>query len=106
VSNIKSLSSGDLFERVKSILHYEYISDLRDLNRNIENDLDLVLLQLDPASFEAFQWRAFIHYLFPNVQIDPSATSSQLRNSLVLAIYEYKQMRNQIERLKMSHYLH
>lgn len=98
-----TVRSDDLFNFLKDKMKYDYISDLRDMNKNIDNNLDYVLLVIDANNYDVAQWQDLTHYLFPCAGTDLSANAEQLRNALILAIYEYRNIKERIARNKITH---
>lgn len=95
------IERDSLLDDLKEKMGCASVSAFRNINKNIENNLDYVLLGFNANDYDVKQWESLTHYIFPNAQIDVVADSTQLRNSLILAIYEYRKLKEQIERLNV-----
>ena len=98
-----ALEYDSLFDVLKEKMQYDYISDLRDMNKNIDGGLDYVLLSIDANDYDANQWRDLTNYLFPRARIEILAEAEELRNALILAIYEYRKLKDQVMLINALH---
>ena len=87
---------NDLLEDIKTKMHYEHISDLRNIARDARENLESVLLLINPCDYSVKQWQELSHYLFPKLCIQLPSDAKKLRDNIVLAIVEYKKIIRQI----------
>lgn len=88
----------DIFEDLRDKMNYEKNSDLRIMSRNVERNLDSVLLQIDPEEYSPDQWQDLSRYLFPYLKVPLPSDSTKLRNNIIMATVDYRLIINRISR--------
>lgn len=93
----------DILKDIKQKMCCENISELRNINKDIDENLDLLLLIIDPKEYSVEQWQELSRYLFPKLQVDLPNDVHQLRDNLVLAIRTYREIRDRIIKTKKEY---
>lgn len=88
----------DIFEDLREKMNYDNISDLRIMSKNVERNLDSVLLLIDPEEYSPEQWQELSHYLFPYLKVSLPSDSTKLRNNIIMAAVDYRLIVNRISR--------
>ena len=86
----------DIFKDLRKKMNYANISDLRIMGKNIERNLDLVLLLIDAEEYPPQPWQDLSRYLFPHLEVPLPTDSKHLRDNIIMAIVDYRILIEQI----------